>query len=389
MNEIRTYIDAVKKIKTAILQSRYIAAKAANAEQLKLYFSVGAYVSKNTREGKWGTGAIDAISQQLQQELPGLRGFSSRNIKNMRIFFEEWCQLSNLQGKISYFETENVEIRQLITAESGRLTPDELNAFVHVGFTHHIEILSKCKTFEERLYYIEKTARNFWTVETLKQHIKAEDFLHDGKSVNNFVLTIPDEKQVSRAVRAFKDEMLLDYINIEDADENEDIDERVIEQGIIQNIKKFIQSLGSSFCFVGNQHRLVVENEEYFIDLLFYNRELKSLIAIELKKGKFKPSYLGQLNFYLSALDKYEKQPDENPSIGLLLCHEMNKSVVQLAVQDYTKPIGVATYKTARDVPEKYKSLKPIIEAAPKLIEQDNAGGKYNEFMPTVSAWKN
>jgi len=181
---------------------------------------------------------------------------------------------------------------------------------------------------------------------------------------------MPDARHVSRAVRSFKDEYLLDFINIEEASDDGDVDERVLETAIVNSIKQFIQSLGPDFCFVGNQYRLIVGEEEFFIDLLFYHRVLRSMVAIELKRGKFKPAYLGQLNFYLSALDKQVKHADENQSIGLLLCQEANRTIVELAVQDFNKPIGVATYRLGSEIPEQYKPLIPMIDGVQKILTE-------------------
>ncbi len=198
----------------------------------------------------------------------------------------------------------------------------------------------------------------------------ADDFHHVGTLPNNFALTMPDARQVSRAVQSFKDEYLLDFINIEEATDNADVDERVLETALVNSIKQFIQSLGPDFCFIGNQYRLIVEQEEFFVDLLFYHRSLRSLVAIELKRGKFKPAYLGQLNFYLSTLDEQLKHPDENQSIGLLLCQEASRSIVELAVRDFNKPIGVATYRFGKEIPEPYQVLVPMIDGVHKILTE-------------------
>ena len=181
---------------------------------------------------------------------------------------------------------------------------------------------------------------------------------------------MPDARQASRAVQSFKDEYLLDFINIEDAADSEDVDERVLETAIVNSIKQFIQSLGPDFCFVGNQYRLVVGEEEFFIDILFYHRLLRSMVAIELKRGKFKPAYLGQLNFYLSVLDEQVKHPEENKSIGLLLCQEASRTIVELAVRDFNKPIGVATYRLGREIPKPYHVLAPMIDGVRKILTE-------------------
>ena len=186
---------------------------------------------------------------------------------------------------------------------------------------------------------------------------------------NNFIQTLPSVKQALRAVASFKDEYLLDYVNIEHIDEQDDEqDERVLEYAIVNNIKKFIMTFGNDFTFIGNQYRIEVDGEESFIDLLFFNRELNALVAIELKSGKFRPSYLGQLNFYLSALDEYVRKTHENQSIGIILCKEMKKNTVEFSVRDFTKPMGVATYKTSEELPEKIRKALPDMEELIKIL---------------------
>ena len=329
---------AVKAIKTAILKSRYIAARKANFEHLKLYFSIGAYVSANTRNGTWGTGAIAAISERLSRELPGLRGFSPSNMKNMRQFSEEWAVPSNRQlataDLMKSLSNETIPaIRQLPT---GELTESDLTAFFSIGFTHHMEIIFKCRSWSERWYYIRKAAMEFWNVEELKRHIRARDYAVNGRTVNNFAMTLPSDRQVGKAVQAFKSEYLLDFVNIVDADDDaETLDEPEWMMEMVSKVRKFIQELGPDFCFMNVKKRFVVGETEFFSDLVFYHRTLKCMVAIELKKGAFKPAYLGQLDFYLACLDKYVKLQDENPSIGLLLCHSMDRPVVELAVRRY------------------------------------------------------
>ena len=205
----------------------------------------------------------------------------------------------------------NLGIRQLATDE---LLPEDITAFLSVGFTLHTAILNQSDSSNERWYYIKKCATEFWSVESLKYHIKANDYEKYGTLANNFTLTIPDEKHASRAVLSFKDEYLLDFINIEDETDPELIDEPELHAEIVAHIRKFIMALGEGFCWIGSKYRVIVDEEESFIDLLLYSRPLCSLVAIELKRGAFKPAYLGQLNYYLSALDEGVKLPEENPS---------------------------------------------------------------------------
>jgi predicted nuclease of restriction endonuclease-like (RecB) superfamily len=203
----------------------------------------------------------------------------------------------------------------------------------------------------------------------LKDYLRADLYSKRGTMPSNFAQTLPNVKQALKAVAAFKDEYLLDYINVEQIDEpEEDQDERVLERAIVENIKKFIMTFGNDFSFIGNQYRLEVSGEESFIDLLFFNRELNALVAIELKTGKFRASYLGQLNFYLSALDEYVRKPHENQSIGIILCKEMKKASVEFAIRDFTKPMGVATYKTSKELPEKMRKALPDMEELKRII---------------------
>ncbi|MBP5586108.1 MAG: DUF1016 family protein [Lentisphaeria bacterium] len=373
----------VQAIKSAILKSRYVAARLANAEMLKLYFAIGAYVSRNSREGHWGTGAIDEISRLLQKELPGLRGFSATNMRNMRIFYEAWsspmvirqpladklCLVNLDQGFLPSSKAE-IEIHQPLADELGT---NDATAFMSIGFTSHMEIIFACKTPEERLFYIRKCAFEFWSKRVLLQHLKANDYATQGKEVNNFAVTMPDEKHVPRTIQAFKSEYLLDFVNIVDAnDDEETLDEPEWMMEMVSKIRRFIQAVGSDFCFMDVKKRFIVDDEEYFADLVFFHRELKCMVAVELKRG----AYLGQLEFYLACLDKYVKREDENPSIGLLLCHEMNRSVVELTIGRHNSPMGVATYRTAEDVPDQYKSLRPLLDGAQKILKEASLNGE-------------
>ena len=360
------YSEAVQIIKTAILQSRTKAASFVNKEILSLYYNIGEYVSLNSRNGYWGQGAIEYISTHLQKELPGLRGFSASNIKSMRMFYEEWhCEISNspiVTGEFEAIDNELIIIRQLqLTNYDEKMISD----FFQIGFTHHSLILTKVKGIPERLFYIKTCAQNGWTAETLKFHIKEDLFNKLGGISNNFTQTLSTEEFRKKAILAFKDEYLLDFVNIENP---ELFDERMLEKDIVANISKFILHAGSKFCFIGNQYRVVVMDKEIFIDLLFFNRTLNCLVAIELKRGAFRPEYLGQLHLYLQALDDKERQYGENPSIGILLCKETDKAFAEYAVRDYNKPMGVATYLTHNEMPDDLKKNLPDIDDLKKLL---------------------
>ena len=288
-----------------------------NKEQLSLYYGIGMYVSENSRRGFWGKGAIEHISSTLQKELPGLRGFSASNIKNMRIFYEAWESVLNRQPVAADFVLNEKlllsVIRQPLAGEF------DWSDFLSIGFSHHTEIIAKVKDLDARLFYIHECATRYWSKYTLRDYLKADLYHHQGALPNNFAQTLPDTKQAIKAVCSFKDEYLLDFINVEELNEQEeDLDEKIVEKAIVANVKKFIMTFGQDFSFIGNQYRIEVAGEEMFIDLLFFNRELNSLVAVELKSGKFRSSYLGQLNTYLSALDSYVRKPHENPSLSLI-----------------------------------------------------------------------
>lgn len=367
--------DAVKTIKTAILVSQSRAARLISGSQLSLYFGVGLYVSANSREGKWGTGAIETISRQLHRELPGLRGFSAQNIRNMRQFAEYWQHY--LIHSPAASKLEKADVQDVIECDSFSLakwspTASEINReeFLGISFSHHMEILHKTKNIDEVLFCIHEAVVHQWDKYTLRNILKTGIPQPDHVAPNNFIQTIPTAKEAMKAIRMFKDEYLLDYINVEDIDaQEEDVDERLVEQRIVHNIKRFIMTLGRDFTFVGNQYHLEIYGEEMWSDLLFFNRELNALVAIELKVGKFKPSYLGQLHAYLQVLDDKVRKPHENPSIGIVLCKSANQAFAEYAVRDYNKPMGVATYKTLSDMPADMQQILPDIEDLKKLMD--------------------
>lgn len=388
--EIITLPQAVETIKTAILQSQARAARNVSANQLALYFSVGGYISLNTRQQQWGSGAIETISERLQKELPGLQGFSERNIRNMRQFYEAWSNLLIWQPAAAEMADQEkwqpsaAEIQSPMATQL-LLTPSRLDFsrdvfdielahdFLSISFTHHMEILNKTNSLEQRLFYIQKSAEFNWNKYELRDQLKKDLYGHQSLMPNNFLKSLPKHSQALKAIEMFKDEYLLDYINVEQLNvrDKSDVDEKIVEQEIIHNVKNFIMMFGHDFTFVGNQYHLEKFGENEFIDLLFYNRELACLVAVELKKGKFKPSYLGQLQSYLQILDTDIRKPNENPSIGIILCREANKAYVEFVIQNYDNPMGVATYKTAADMPEELRKALPDEEQLKELLSGD------------------
>ncbi len=376
---------AVEVIKSAILQSQIKAVKAVNQEQLALYYGIGRYVSYNTRNKNWGKGVIDSISQQLKKELPGLRGFSAPSMRKMRTFYEEWKCLEvpvdkvsiNQQNTNSFVPTNKLDnsfvpTNKLIQAEIKVSADFPITEFMSISFSHHYAIVSKVKDIEQRKFYIRFACESKVKVEDLEALIDDDLYSRRGSLPNNFTKTIPDKLQAFRAISMFKDEYLLDFINVEELFvRDKDQDERVVEQAIVHNVKNFIMTFGNDFTFVGNQYRLEKYGEIQFPDLLFFNRELKALVCVELKSGPFKTAYLGQLAGYLRILDDEVRKPDENPSIGILLCSNANSKFVEYVIQDYDKPMGVATYRTTVDMEDRLRKALPDIEQLKALLAEE------------------
>ena len=382
---VKTYQGAVDIIKTAILQSQARAAKAVNQEQLALYFGIGRYISANTRNKNWGTGAIETISKRLRLELPGLRGFGVSNLKNMRIFYEAWqtiepnspIAIGELESnttkstEVSLESTGNQDdvIRQLQLAN---LPNFPLTEFLSISFTHHIRILENAKDTDERLFYIRYCHNYKPTTDELPGIIKKQDlYHHQDKMPNNFLSTIPDYKQAYRTIRMFKDEYLLDFINVEELGmHDEDVDERVIETNIVHNVKNFIMTFGRGFTFSGSQVHYDKLGHDHWIDLLFFNRDLNRTVVFELKNSGFKVAYLAQLSAYLRILNDDDRRDHEEAPIGIILCKHADKDYAGYIMQDFRQPMGVATYKTADEMdPELLKVLPPKEELQRIFVE--------------------
>ena len=375
---VQQYKQAVSVIKEAILHSQYRAAKMVTGEELSLNFGIGAYVSNRSRQEKWGMSIIDSISEQLRRELPGLRGFSARNIRNMRTFYEYWKQFLIWQPSAAKLQLsinqDTIDI-ECFSLQKWSPVAIEINReeFLGISFSHHLEILQKTKDIQEVLFYIHQTVLHKWDKYDLRNRLKEGLYQKQGVAANNFLQTMP-VNDARKAVGMFKDEYLLDYINVEEmeVDKPEDIDERVIEQAIVRNIKKFIMTFGRDFAYIGNQYHLEIFGEELFPDLLFLNRELNCMVVVELKKGAFKPAYIGQLQTYMKVLDDKVRKPHENPTIGILLCKSSNKAFVEYVIRDYNSPMGVSTYKTAEDMSEELRNALPDMDEMRKLITENN-----------------
>ena len=388
--------QAVEAIKTAILQGQYEASKGVNRIQLAVYYGIGKYVSKHTRKGVWGSGALETISNQLRRELPGLRGFSATSLKKMRLFYDNWLLLdANSSVATDELEKPASQLAELETLTGNEVFSTSPNAsdymggidihhniqitnitdfpvedFFKVPFSHHVEIFTGIKSLNARYYYIHRTAEEHLSIDSLKKLIKADAYNHQQHMPSNFNQTISNSAMMKKAVVMFKDSYFLDFINVEEIGMRDsiDVDERVVEKEIVNKVKNFIMTIGRDFTFMGNQQLLELYGVEQFPDLLFFNRELNAIVVIELKMGDFKTSYLGQLMGYLTILDEKIRKPHENPSIGMVLCKSANREYVEFMIRDYNKPMGVATYKTADEMPENIRKALPDIDELKKLI---------------------
>ena len=363
MKPDKNYLEFIRSLKQEIIISRYQAARLANREQLLLYFKTGRMLSEKVKAEKWGTKVLEQIAVDLQSNLPGLKGFSFTNLKKMRQFYEAYSELEIRPSATAQIENPDLAIQQEEVNLIRPLATTQLEAFYSISFTHHILLLNRCKKADERFFYIEHSATQFWSVSIMEHQIDADLFKKQGKLPNNFETTISESLKPS-ALKVFKDEYLLDFIAGDELD-----DERHIEQQVVLNIRNFILQMGKGFCFIGNQYRLEVDGDEFFIDLLFFNRHLQALVAFELKKTKFKPADAGQLNFYLNVLDEKVKLQQENSSIGIVLCKEKNNTVVEFAIKSFDKAMGVATYKTSKQTPLQMKGILPDTDTLAKLLE--------------------
>ncbi len=325
----------VKEIKHKILSSQYEALKAVNKELIQLYWDIGKNIVEKQQQFGWGKSILQSLAKELQKEFVGIRGFSERNLWNMRLFYTEY---------------QHDKKMQTLSAE--------------IGWSHNVLVFQKCKDNLEREFYIKMTIKFGWTYRVLENQIENQTYEKFLLNQTNFDNTLAESYQ-HQAKLAVKDEYNFDFLELSDRH-----NEKELEIGLIDKIRDFLIQMGTHFTFVGNQYKIEVDDEEYFIDLLLYHRQLQSLIAVELKVGKFKPEYAGKMNFYLSALNDTVKLPNENPSIGIIICKDKNRTTVDYSLKDSNKPIGVATYKINKSLPSEFQNLLPTPEEIRKNLEK-------------------
>lgn len=328
------YLQTLISLKERILQAQYNSYSAVNSEMILAYLDIGKTISEKTATG-WGTSVIKQLSTDLQSEFIGVKGFSERNLRLMRFVYEETA--------------ENAIWQQAV-------------AKLHWG--HTVMIFSKIKDKTEREFYLQKAKNEAWSRSILEEKIKIDTYSNHKNFQNNFEKALSKQEMVAYTLQ-FKDEYDLSFLNLPDHHH-----EKQLENALVTNITKMLGQFGSDFAFMGQQFRLELDDKEYFIDILFYHRKLKSMIAIELKVNEFKPEYSQQLNWYLHLLDKTVKYPEDNPSIGILLCKSKSRLTVEYALEIANKPMGIATYSYAQ-LPKEFAENLPSAEQLFKIFSDE------------------
>ncbi|MDC6210551.1 DUF1016 domain-containing protein [Ralstonia solanacearum] len=328
------YPALLAEVKARIQAAQYAALRAVNKTLVRLYWDIGQLIVERQHSEGWGKGVVEQLSNDLRATFPGVGGFSVQNLWYMRQFYQEYSAAPKLQPLVG-----------------------------EIGWAHNLLIMSRCKDAHEREFYLRMTRKFGWSKNVLAHQIDNQSYEKSLLGQTNF------DKALTPALRAqaklaVKDEYAFDFLELGDKHS-----ERELERALMTRIEDFLRAMGGMFAFLGSQYRLEVEGDEYFIDLLLFHRRLRSLVAIELKIGKFEPEFVGKMQFYLAALDAQVRQDDENPSIGIILCKEKKRTIVEYALRDARKPIGVATYAITKSLPKALQGQLPSPEAISRLLE--------------------
>jgi len=343
MSELKQYNSFFNKIIQTINSARYEAYKSLNKHHIGLNFEIGKLIVKNQEVNNWGKSIVDTLSSDINKQIDGIKGYSSQNLWRMRQFYLEYKDEQEL-----------------------------LDLAIKIPWGQNLLIMHKVKDLKERRYYLDATDKLAWSRAVLLNQIKSNAYQNHlaNPKQSNFDNTLPVHLS-EQANEALKSEYNLDFLGI-----NKPILERELENRLIENIRDLLLELGYGFSFIGNQYRLKLNQKEYFIDLLFYHRFLKCLVAIELKTVEFVPEFAGKMNFYLELLDEQEKQEEDNPSIGIILCPTKDNIEVEYSLRTNTKPIGVSEYKLTHEVPKKLKGKVPTSKELKQMLTKAirNAG---------------
>jgi len=371
-NGIMEYGSFIKEIKELIYRRQYEAMRRVNAELIQLYWEIGQEITRQQTEKGWGKSIVEILSKELQKEFPGVQGFTARNLWFMRQFYVEYSQSPNLKPSVSEIENppKNTNLKPPVSEIQAENLPPLL---AEIGWTKNIVIMQKCKDPLEREFYIKITKKYGWTKDVLINNIENRAFERYLTNQTNFDETVP-EKYRLQAKLAVKDDYNYDFLEM-----GLKHSEAELEAGLIRNIESFLIEMGGHYTFVGRQFHLDAADDDSYIDLLLFHRQLQSLIAIELKIGDFKPEYAGKMQYYLTALDEIEKLPHENPSIGIIICKNKNRTKVEYTLRTTNAPIGVATYSYSSTLPKDLERLLPSPEEIAKIIDVFDGGGDDDE----------
>jgi predicted nuclease of restriction endonuclease-like (RecB) superfamily len=327
----------LKDIKSRIRSAQIKAAISVNRELIELYWDIGKLITARQKKEGWGKSVVERLSSDLRKEFPQISGFSSRNIWRMRSLYLSWTEeIRKLTQAVAVLDGENLPL-----------------PVAEIPWGHNILLLEKLKSPSKRLWYAVKTKEIGWSRAVLAHQIESDLYGRQGKALTNFPKTLP-APQSDLANQLLKDPYHLDFLSI-----GPDVTERRLEMALLDRLKNFLLELGKGFAFVGNQVHLEVGGKDFYLDLLFYHLYLRCYVVIDLKVEEFKPEFAGKMNFYLAAVDDLVRHSDDNPSIGLILCKEKNRIIVEFALKTSRHPVGVAEYKLTNRLPKKYQAELP------------------------------
>jgi len=355
ISQEHNYQHALQSLKDKIRQARQQAIVAVNSQLLLVYWEIGQVILQQQHEEGWGARIIDKLAADLKFEFPDLKGLSVRNLKYMRAFSAAYPDVATIvQSPIAQIDRDENSAAAIVQSP-----------IAQISWTHHIKLLDKVADAEERTFYIQKTVENGWSVAVLTHQIATGLYRRQGSAVTNFKSTLP-VTQSDLAQQMLKNPYIFDFVGL-----TEEMKERDVERALIAHLKKFLLELGRGFAYVGNQYNLGVGDQDYFLDLLFYNYHLHCFVIFELKVGDFKPEFAGKLNFYTNAIDEQVRGGEDKPTIGVLLCKSANETIVKYALKGIDSPLGVAEYQLASALPQDLKSELPSIEELEKELEAE------------------
>jgi predicted nuclease of restriction endonuclease-like (RecB) superfamily len=324
------YKQWLTELKQRVLQSQLKAAVKVNSELLELYWQLGADIVERQKAATWGDKLLTQLSKDLMATFPDMKGFSKRNLEQIRRWF---C----------YWNDESAIAKQAVAQ------------LVQIPWGHNIQIITKCQSMVEAVYYVQSTLEQGWSRNVLVHQIESGLWQREGAALHNFERTLP-ATQSDLAMQTLKDPYIFGFLNL-----SKQHSERELEQGLIDHITQFLLELGAGFAYMGRQYPIKVGQRDFYIDLLFYHARLHCYVVIELKLGDFEPEHAGKLNFYIKAIDEQLCKQGDAPTIGILLCKTKDKVVAEYALSDINKPMGISEYKLTQSLPEALQSSLPSV----------------------------